>query len=141
MTIELVPLATVRMQLQPSIILEGVPRGTRRIVELTGITIEGERLVANQKGSAAADWLLLGPDGTQMLDVRYCVQTHDGALVYVSYTGRTDATLGPGTAPIYAAPQFETGDARYAWLNKVQAVAKGTIDPTRALTYEMYELR
>jgi hypothetical protein len=140
MTIELVPLATTRIQLEPAIILEGTPRGTRRIVELSGITIEGERLRANQKGAAAADWLLVGPDGTGMLDVRYCAETYDGALVYVCYAGRLDASGGLGAAPIYATPVFETGDARYAWLNKVQAVAKGTIDRSRVLTYEMYEL-
>jgi hypothetical protein len=141
MTIELVPRGTARIRLQTPIVLEGTPRGTRRIVELSGITIDGERLDAHQKGSAAADWLLVSPDGTGMLDVRYCAETHDGALVYVSYAGRLDVSGGLGAAPIYATPVFETGDARYTWLNKIQAVAKGTIDPSRALTYEMYELR
>jgi hypothetical protein len=36
---------------------------------------------------------------------------------------------------------FETGDARYAWLNKIQAVAKGTVDQSMVLTYEVYEMR
>jgi hypothetical protein len=41
---------------------------------------------------------------------------------------------------VYAAPLFETGDERYAWLNRIQAVAKGTLDgPT--LTYEIAEMR
>lgn len=140
MAIELVPLGTARMQLQAPIVLEGTPSGTRRIVELTDITLEGGRLRAKQKGAAAADWLLVGPDGTGTLDVRYCVETHDGALVYVSYAGRLDVSGGIGAAPVYATPLFETGDARYAWLNKIQAVAKGTIDQSRVLTYEMYEL-
>lgn len=96
---------------------------------------------AHQKGSAAADWLLVGEDGTTTLDVRYCVETHDGALVYVSYSGRRDVSSGLPTAPIYATPVFETGDRRYSWLNKIQAVAKGIIDRPRVLTYEMYELR
>jgi flavin reductase (DIM6/NTAB) family NADH-FMN oxidoreductase RutF len=29
------------------------------------------------------------------------------------------------TSPVYTTPRFETGDERYAWLNKMQAVMKG----------------
>ena len=63
-----------------------------------------------------------------------------GALVFAQYNGRSDASKGVGQAPIYTAPRFETGDERYAWLNKVQAAAKGSLADT-LLTYEMYELR
>ncbi len=41
--------------------------------------------------------------------------------------GRRDFSQGMD-APIYTAPKFETGDDRYAWLNKIQAVAKGIVD-------------
>jgi len=41
---------------------------------------------------------------------------------------------------IYAAPLFHTGDERYAWLNRVQAVAKGTFPERGKLVYEIYEL-
>ncbi len=43
-------------------------------------------------------------------------------------------------APIDTAPRFDTGDERYGWLNKIQAVANGSLDGT-TLTYEVYELR
>ena len=42
--------------------------------------------------------------------------------------------------PIYAAPLFDTGDERYTWLNRIQAVSKGMVDGL-TLTYEIYELR
>jgi hypothetical protein len=45
-----------------------------------------------------------------------------------------------GEAPIYAAPLYDTGGERYAWRNKIQAVAKGTLDG-QTLTYEIYEPR
>ena len=76
-----------RIQLRPFITLEGTPRGTRHIVELTDITIDGERLQAKQKGAAAADWLLVAADGTGMLDVRYCARQSTGR----SYTPPTPA--------------------------------------------------
>jgi hypothetical protein len=141
MAIELIPMGTARIQLQPFISLEGVPRGTLHIVELTDITIEGDRLQAKQKGAAAADWLLVDSAGVGTLDVRYCAETADGALLHASYSGKVDLSGGLFTASVYATPQFQTGDPRYAWLNKVQAVAKGKVNESMVLTYEVYELR
>ena len=44
--------------------------------------------------------------------------------------------------PLYIAPRFETGDERYSWLNKVQAVGKGKVDFARsAIAYRLYEVR
>ncbi|MFI4972541.1 MAG: hypothetical protein ACHP7H_07670 [Hyphomicrobiales bacterium] len=41
-----------------------------------------------------------------------------------------------------AAPLYDTADPRYAWLNKIQAVAKGVVTPDlRRLDYEIFELR
>jgi hypothetical protein len=72
--------------------------------------------------------------------VRGTLETDDGALVYSFYQGRLDLSQPLREAHIYAAPLYETGDERYAWLNKVQAVAKGTTDG-QTLNYEIYELR
>jgi hypothetical protein len=41
---------------------------------------------------------------------------------------------------VYATPRFETGDERYRWLNRIQAVGKGAFDGT-TLAYQVYELR
>jgi hypothetical protein len=140
MTIELVPLCTATITLADPIVLPNTPCGTRIIVETTDAVYEGERLSGKQKGVAAADWMTLGPEGTGTLDVRGALETPDGALVYVTYRGRLDLSVAPGSAPIYAAPLYETGDERYAWLNRIQAVAKGALDG-QTLTYEIYELR
>ena len=138
MSIELVPLATMVLELADPLILPNTPAGTRVIVEVTRARIDGERLRAEMKGTAAADWLTIGPDNTGTLDVRITLETDDGALVFLSYEGRRD--FSQLEAPVYSAPKFDTGDERYAWLNKVQAVAKGHLDGT-TLTYEIYELR
>ena len=116
------------------------PSGTRIIVEVVDAVYEGERLTAKHKGAAAADWMTVGPEGTGTLDVRGTIETHDGALVYVTYRGRLDLSVPPGSAPTYAAPLYETGDERYAWLNRIQAVAKGKLDG-QTLTYEIAEVR
>jgi hypothetical protein len=109
------------------------------ILEVLDARTEGERFTSRIKGSANADWLLVGADGTGSLDVRATVETDDGALVFIQYTGRTDLSGGPG-APVFVTPRFETGDVRYAWLNRIQAVGKGNLEGSR-LTYDWYELR
>ncbi len=70
------------------------------------------------------------------LDVRATFQTDDGAIVFAHYRGRTDL----GNRTIYVAPVFETGDERYAWLNTIQSVGKGSLEGTK-LGYEWYEAR
>jgi hypothetical protein len=136
-TLELVPLGTLVVQLAEPLVLDGTPAGTRMIFEVESGRLEGERIQADVKGRSGADWFLAGPEGTGTLDVRCLLETDDGALVFVQYHGRVDLTA-PGTT--YSAPRFETGDERYRWLNRIQAVGKGNLDGS-TLTYQLYELR
>lgn len=92
--------------------LPGGQLGTRTIVPIAEGRIEGER-VRGRTLPTTADWFVDAADGlTGMLDVRAVAETDDGALVYVSYAGRTDLSGGVGSAALYGAPLFETGDAR-----------------------------
>ena len=140
MSLTLVPLATMVAELRPPRCLPNTPAGTRMIYEVAS-GYHQWRAAQRQAASAdaAADWLLVGPDGTGTLDVRSLVETDDGALVFLQYHGRVDLADG-ADAPLYATPRFETGDPRYGWLNKLQAVGKGILSGT-TLTYELYELR
>ena len=140
MAIELVPLCTASITLQDPMVLPNTPSGMRTIIEVETAKLEGERLSGTMKGAAGADWATIGPDMTCTLDVRMTFETHDGALLFVTYSGRTDLSKGPGNSPVYGAPLFETGDGRYAWLNRIQAVAKGSLDGA-TLTYEVAEVR
>jgi hypothetical protein len=133
MTLELIPLCTATVSLAPTITVSS----TLVIGEVTGARFEGERLSGSMKGNAAADWLKVSPEGYGTLDVKITLETDDGAIVHATYTGR----LQFDTLAVYATPQFHTGDERYAWLNRIQAVAKGTFQPDGTLVYEMYELR
>lgn len=142
MPIELVPLCTVTATLAEPFLLPDTPSGTRVIVEVERFEITGDRVRGHMKGKAAADWLTVDAHGVGTLDVRVLAETDDGALVFVTYRGRLDVAAGPGSSPTYAAPLFDTGDERYAWLNRIQAVAKGQLTEDGAtLVYEMYELR
>jgi hypothetical protein len=137
--LELVPLGRMQAVLRSPFVLPGTPAGDRLIFEVESGWLDGPRLRGELEGRAAADWLTIGPDGTGTLDVRALLRTHDGALVYIQYHGRVDPAAGPA-GPVYATPRFETGDERYAWLNRLQAVGKGVLSGS-TLTYDLFELR
>jgi hypothetical protein len=115
----------------PSMI-PGGPAGTRVTVQVTGGTFAGPRLKGTVIGPSA-DWAVFRADGSVKLDVRVLLRTEDGADVYMSYTG---IGLDVG-ARLRTAPQFETGDERYLWLNAIQAVATGSSDGT-VVDYQVY---
>jgi hypothetical protein len=140
MALELVPLCTLTASLRPPVFIPGTPSGTRIIAEVISVEVKGERLNGRMVGAVAADWLTVGPDPTiGSVDVRWTLETDDGALALVQYNGRLDMSQTPPVA--YVAPRFEIGDERYAWLARAQCVAKGTFsEDLTSLTYEMYTL-
>jgi hypothetical protein len=133
MSLELIPLCTLTVSLAPTINVSP----SLVIGEVTAARAEGERLHASMKGAAAADWLEVSPEGFGTLDVKLTLETDDGAIIHAKYSGR----LQFDTMAVYATPLFHTGDERYLWLNKIQAVSKGTFQPDGTLIYEMFELR
>lgn len=98
----------------------------------------------------AADWAVIRPDGAAELDVRGQLQTHDGALVHVRYTGfisRVMELLPPWAAgePIprgnyymMTAPMFETSAPQYAWLQQIITVGIGELAPDVSVAYRVY---
>jgi len=110
--------------LVPPQIIESGPQGTRVIIGVTGGTFEGPKL----RGTImlpAGEWATVRPDGSAKADVRLTLKTDDGALILMTYHG-IGLPQADGNVSIRTAPLFETGDARYAWLNNIQAVGIGT---------------
>jgi hypothetical protein len=137
--LEVIPLATARFTVGNMLDMGDTPHGRRIIGEVTQARLEGERLSANQVGSAAADWALMRADGVVEIDVRIALETDDGALIFLQYDGYNDPAER-GTKPILSMMRFETADERYAWLNRLQAVGKGEFTG-EAVLYEIFELR
>jgi hypothetical protein len=128
--------------------------GRRMIAVVTGGEFEGERLrgtVLNGGG----DWALIDDARDVLrLDARVTWQTHDGAKIYVSYTGvfrpysegpkqfaRGGTVTEQDRRELYfrTRPMLETGDARYLWLNDIVCVGVGLVTPT-GVAYEIYEV-
>ncbi|MCC7364074.1 MAG: DUF3237 domain-containing protein [Dehalococcoidia bacterium] len=118
-------------------VLDGAPQGTRSLVRVTGGTFEGPRIKGTIE-EGGGDWITVRADGSAKLDVRLTLRTADGAHVLMTYQGI--AARGESGLAVRTAPLFETGDARYSWLNNLQAVAHGA--PARgSVTYEVYALK
>ncbi len=107
--------------------------GNRRIIPITGGKFEGPRL-KGQILNNGADWQVVQDDGVARLDTRYALKTDDGALIYIQTRGfrygpddvmadmARGSTVDPEKYYFRVYIQFETGDARYAWLNRAMAV-------------------
>ncbi len=140
--IELVPLCAVNIDLAPTLAVGVGPAGARSVGEIRAVTVSGERIRASLAGPAA-DWLVrTGAIG--VIDVRMTLRTDDDALIFVQYGGRLDLSNPAKGMFAYVAPVFETGDPRYSWLNRVQAVGKGQLFVEAGggrLNYEFCEIR
>lgn len=117
--------------------LINAPQGSRVIVTVTGGHFEGERL-RGTVDSSGGDWVSLRADGSIKLDVRIMLRTDDGADIFMRYEGTGERV--DGVMKVVTAPLFETGDARYAWLNNVQAIATGASTGDQ-VTYEVFAVR
>jgi surface antigen len=140
---ELEPLATLDIELATDrvFILGATPKGNRMIAEIKGAELSGSRVKASMKGLAAADWAVLGDDGSARFDIRMVLETSDDALIYLSYTGKADWSAGPGSGPIFAVADFETADDRYRWLNRSQVVGQGAMSADfGGVQYDFFEL-
>ena len=143
-------LMTYRADLKPPVDVGTGPFGARRIFDVTGGSAEGPRLRGKLLASGG-DWLLLDEGGTGRLDVRGTLETDDGAHIYIHYHGvieMNEKVLGAlqkgestdyGDTYFMTQPRFETGDPRYAWLNRLVAVAEGRVLPS-AVEYRVYEV-
>ena len=95
------------------------PHGTLSIFPITGGSFEGERLRGIVLGGA--DWVTAASDGTRELDLRVTLETDDGALIHMTFTGlRHDANLYSRRRP-----RFETAAPTCAFLNRPLAVGIG----------------
>lgn len=105
-------------------------RGHRLVGPIIDSRIDGPLLRATQRGRSAADWLVQGPDGTVLIDVRVSLRTDDGASLQMTYRGRADWSEGIGSDTVRAAFVFETEDPRYRWLCSRMVVGVGQVEPT-----------
>ena len=113
------------------------PKATAASSPRHGGTFRGPEIAGKLLPGASADWQIVLPDGTALADIRYTLQTDDGALLYVQSRGvrhgspEVLARLARGEdvdASEYTfrtTTQIETAAPDLDWLNKGVFISVG----------------
>ena len=144
----------IEFELEAPLEVGPTPSGERRIVYITGGKFSGPRLQGRVL-PGGGDWLVVRPDGGAILDVRACLETDDGVIIYTHYSGRlvvpsellplwrdrqASAAIDPARYYLRITSVYETGSERYAWLNDIVAVGVGRRTPT-GVAYRVFEIK
>jgi hypothetical protein len=124
-------------------------QGHRRIIPQTGGTFRGPEIAGKLLPGASADWQIVLPDGTALADIRYTVQTDDGALLYVQSRGVRHGSpevldrlargedVNAGEYTFRTTTQIETAAPDLDWLNKGVFISVGGRQAA-GVVYETY---
>ncbi|KAL2132006.1 hypothetical protein VTI74DRAFT_4312 [Chaetomium olivicolor] len=109
-------LYSLNCTLGPAIQVGEGPHGTRVVIPIVGGSFSGPKL-AGKVLNLGADWGLVDRNGTFSADTRYQLQTDDGAHIFIR-------TSGPAQSDgrLHLRMVFETGSAKYYWLNNIVAM-------------------
>lgn len=122
--IETRPLMRLRLSTAAVQDVGATSRGKLSIFPIVGGSFEGERL-RGRVLPGGGDWVMAAPDGASELDLRTTLETDDGALIHMTFTGvRDDAKHYFRTLP-----RFETAAPQYDFLNRLLAVGIGELGP------------
>jgi len=116
--------------------------GRRRIIAITGGSVDGPRLLGKVL-PGGADWQIIRADGTAELEARYTIAAEDGALISVMNRGfrhgppevmrqlLAGERVDPARYYFRCAPVFETAAPAHQWLTRTIFVASGARHPDR----------
>lgn len=132
----LAPVCTLMVDPRPIRPMGTGRAGQRRIIPIIGGAVTGPEL-SGRILNVGADWQTIFADGLAQLDTRYAMETDDGATIeIVNYgyrhgppedieaIGRGE-TADPASYYMCTHARLETGDARYAWVNRTLFVGTG----------------
>ena len=137
---ELIFAFEVRAEVGAAIDVGKTSRGHRKIVPITGGTLEGPG-INGRILPGGADWQIVRPDGVVELEARYTVEMDRGNLLYIENKGirraapEIMARLSAGESldeSLYyfrTVPRFECASPDYAWLMESVFVGTGRRNP------------
>ncbi|MGA8971164.1 MAG: DUF3237 domain-containing protein [Pseudolabrys sp.] len=142
-------LFTIDLDFEISVLGE-TPYGIRRIARLNAGSFDGPKLKGTVLPGGGA-WTLVRRDGVLDIEVRLILETDDKHQIYVQWKGLRDVpkdvmerlhrneTADPETYYFRATPYFETSSEKYGWLNRICAIAAGSI-AANARTIDVFQV-
>ena len=131
-------------------VLSDTPYGIRRIARLKRGNFEGPRLKGTVLPGGGA-WTLVRRDDVLDIEVRLLLETSGKHLIYVQWRAlrhvpkdvaerlRRGETVNSGSYYFRATPYFETSSEKYGWMNRICAIASGSLD-TNARTLDVFQV-
>jgi len=115
-------LMTLRLDTAATEDVGTTPRGTLSIFPVRGGSFDGDRL-RGRVLAGGGDWVTTRADGVIEVDLRVTLETDDGALIHMTFTGVRDDRR----EYFRTLPRFETAAPQYAFLHRLLAVGTGEI--------------
>jgi|SRR5689334_13965394 len=143
-------LMTLQVRIGGTQKIGAVPRGTRVTALIASGHFEGPRL-RGKVLPGSGDWTTLRGDGVLELDLRFTLETDDGALIHMTSFGLRHGPpeviaalargeiVDPSTYYFRTTPRFDTGHPKYAFLNRLVAVSSADRRPEGPI-YTIHEI-
>lgn len=144
------PIFTIDAELAGILDLGATPYGHRRIIDILGGTVSGEKLNGRVL-PGGADWQFIRNDGVADIQARYTIESDAGARILVSSEGLRHGprevlervmrgeTVDPALYYFRTVMRFETSDPAVAWMNRILAIARGQRE-ARAVRLDVFEV-
>ena len=138
--------------LKPPEVIGTVPEGLRLNIYITGGEVTGPK-IRGKVLPVGGDWITIRSDGVAILDVRATIETHDAALIYVTYNGLTDfgesgyekalnGEIAGVSRPIRTNPRMVSSHPAYQWVNRAFYLGVGHSFPEGGkVAYDVYAVR
>jgi len=119
-------------------VLGETPYGIRRIARLNAGSFKGPRLNGTVLPGGGS-WALVRRDGVLDIEVRLLLETSDQQKIYMHWKAlrhvpkdvldrlHRNEAVDPDTYYFRATPYFETGSKKYDWMNRICAIASGSL--------------
>jgi Protein of unknown function (DUF3237) len=139
----------LRAELAAPLELGEEPAGRRRLIAFGGGRFAGPEISGTVLPGGSADWQLVRPGGSAVVEVRYTLQTDSGSLILVRSDGvrhgepevlarlSRGEEVAPDEYTFRAAVQMETADPDLAWLNDGVFVGVGAREAA-AVVYDVH---
>lgn len=145
------PMFTLTVELDDILAFGATPYGERRVINIVGGRVMGERLNGRIL-PGGADWQIIRSDGVADIRARYTIEAERGGLVLVNSEGLRHGPpdviarlsraepVDPALYYFRTVLRFETAAPALSWLNEILAIGRGQREP-RAVRIEVFEVQ